>query len=172
MKKLTWIVLVVSITVSLTLFGCGPKETEEDVTEEVTEEATEEVAEDTEETAEDEVAVDIEEMTAEIKAVVEEVNDYKSSHNMGNTDKDEFASAYSGFTEKFEDLKTVYSVSTPTDDQKEAFEELMGILDTAIDAMSKSSEGAKAGIPDGLPLSMDGATKWQEVNDFFGIELE
>jgi uncharacterized phage infection (PIP) family protein YhgE len=165
--------MLISITVlSLAIFGCGPKETEEEVTEEATEEATEETAEDTEEATEEGVAVNIEEMTAEIKAVVEEVNDYKSNHNMGNTDKSEFAGAFSGYVEKFEDLKTVYSVSTPTDEQKDTFEKLMGVLDTAIDAMSKSSEGAKAGIPDGLPLSMDGATKWQEVNEFFGIELE
>ncbi|MCP4228791.1 MAG: hypothetical protein GY771_01400 [bacterium] len=168
MKKLTWFILVFLAVVSLALFGCGPKETDEEATEEATEDTTDE----TEEATEDEAAVDIEEMTAEIKTVVEEANDYMSTHNMGNTDKAELSKAYFGYVEKFEELKTVYSVSTPTDKQKEGFDKLVGVLDNAIDAMSKYSEGAKATGMDGMKISMEAATKWQEVNKFFGIELE
>jgi hypothetical protein len=170
MRKPTWLILISIAFLSLLIFGCGPKEADE-ITEDVTEEPTEEI-EEIEEITEDEVAVDIEGMTAEIKVVVEEVNDYMSSHNMGNTDKGELADAYFGYLGKFEDLKTTYSVATPTDEQKESFGKLMDILDTAIDAMAKYSEGAKATGMDAMKISMEAASDWQKVNTFFGIELE
>lgn len=170
MEKTTWLMLVTIAFLSLVIFGCGPKETDE-VTEEITEETTEEITEETEEDIGEEAAVDIEEMTAEIKAVVEEVNGYMSSHNMGNTDKGELADAYFGYLEEFEELKTMYSVATPTEDQKESFDKLMDILDTAADAMSKYSEGAKATGMDAMKISMEAASEWQKVNSFFGIEL-
>ncbi len=170
MERTTWLMLATIAMLSLVFFGCGPKETDE-VTEDTTEEITEEVTEETEEDMGEESAVDIEEMTGEIKAIVEEVNDYMSSHNMGNTDKRELADAYFGYLEKFEELKTNYSAVTPTDDQKESFDKLMDILDTATDAMSKYSEGAKATGMDAMKISMEAASEWQEVNTFFGIEL-
>ena len=170
MRKLTWLTLISIAFLSLLIFGCGPKETEE-ISEDATEETVEEI-EEIEEITEDEVAVDIEGMTAGIKAIVEEVNEYMTSHNMGNTDKGELADAYLGYVGKFEDLKTAYSVATPTDKQKESFDKLMGIVDTAIDAMAKYSEGAKAAGMDAMKISMEAASKWQEVNTFFGVELE
>ncbi len=170
MSKRNWLLLISVIIFSLAIFGCGPKETDEEVTEEATEETTEDTSEETVDATEED-GVNIEEITAEIKTAVSEVNDYMSSHNMGNTDKGELSDAYFGYLEKFEGLKTTYSVATPTDEQKESFDKLIDVLDAAIDAMSKYSEGAKASGMDGMTISMEAASKWQEVNKFFGIEL-
>lgn len=170
MNKITWLILISFAAFSLAIFGCGPKETGEEVTEETTEEAVEETGEVTEETTEKE-GVDIEEMTAEIKTMVEEVNTYQGNHNTNNTSKTEFAETYFGYAEKFEDLKTVYSIATPTEKQKESFDKLIIVLDKAIDSMSKYSEGAEAPGMDGMLISMDAAKLWEEVNTFFGIEL-
>ena len=126
----------------------------------------------------------VDEMRTEIKTVVEEVNDYMSIYNLSNTDKGELLDTYSRFAAAFDRIKIAYSptnfegikgahsATTLTDGQKDSYDELIRILDIAIYAMSKYSEGFKSTGLKSVSVLMDGATKWQEVNEFFGIELE
>lgn len=128
-----------------------------------------EVTEPTEETTKEPVeTADPSTMKEDFKAVFDDVNKYMETHNQSNTGADELSAAYGGFAAAFAELKEKYGGVEPADPDKTEYEKMLGLMDKAAASMSKYSEGIAKGVPDGIQLSLEGATLWDEVKNEFG----
>ncbi len=183
MRKAFFIILAFGLVIAM--FACGgakeykcPEcgevfESKEALDEHVAEAHTaEETVEPTDEAGEEEPAeetADVAAMKEEFKAVFNDVNNYMETHNQGNTGPDGLSAAYGDFAAAFAEMNEKFGVIEPTEVEKAEYDKILGLMDKAATSMSKYSEGIAKGVPDGLQLSLEGATLWDEVKkDFAG----
>jgi hypothetical protein len=180
MRKIFIITLV--FVLAVLMFACGGEEykceecgevfdSEEALNEHIAEAHGEaEVTEPAEETAVEpaEGAADVVAMKGDFKTVFDDVNEYMETHNQSNTGADELSAAYGDFAAAFTEMKEKYGTVEPAGPDKTEYEKMLGLMDKAATSMSKYSEGIAKGIPDGIALSLEGATLWDEVKNEFG----
>lgn len=178
----TILAVTFALGLALAFYACGGKEykceecgetfaTKEALKEHVMEvHARGGAGEPTEETLEEptEATADLAGIKAEFKSAFDEVNRYMETHNQSNTSADALSAAYSGFAGKFGDMKAKYETVKTSEKDKAEYDRMIALMAKASDSMSKYSEGIKKGIPDGIALSLEGATLWDEVKKDFG----
>lgn len=180
MRKLLFISLA-SVLV-LAILGCGGGEykceecgevfdSEEALNEHIGEAHGEtEVAEPTDESTEEptEEAVDVAMMKDDFKEVFDDVNEYMETHNQSNTGAGELSAAYGDFATAFGEMKEEYETVGPAEKDKIEYDKILALMGKAETSMSKYSEGIAKGVPEGIQLSLEGATLWDEVKNEFG----
>jgi hypothetical protein len=180
MRKPFFTLLILVLVLSL--FACGGEkykcdkcgkvfDSEEALNEHVKEAHGEaEVTEPAEGTTEEptEGAADVVAMKEDFKAVFGDVNKYMETHNQSNTSAGELSTAYADFATAFAGMKAKYDAVTPAEADKAEYDKMVGLMGKAETSMSKYSDGIKKGVPDGIALSLEGATLWDEVKNEFG----
>ena len=104
----------------------------------------------------------------DFKEVFDEVNGYMETHNQSNTDADELSAAYSDFAAAFAEMKEVYETAEPAEEDEAEYDKMFALMEKAETSMSKYSDGIAKGVPEGIQLSLEGATLWDEVRNEFG----
>jgi len=176
MRKLLFMSL--TFVLALAMFACGGKDYECDECGEVfdSEEALNEhidevhgeteVAEPTEEPSEK--GADVTAMKEDFKETFDDVNEYMETHNQSNTGADELAATYGDFAAAFAEMKEEYEAVGPTGKDKAEYDKMLALMGKAEKSMSKYSEGIAKGVPEGIQISLEGATLWDEVRKEFG----
>jgi oligoendopeptidase F len=113
-------------------------------------------------------AADVVAMKEDFKAVFDDVNEYMETHNQSNTSAGELSAAYADFATAFADMKEKYEGAAPADADKAEYDKTLELMGKAETSMSKYSDGIEKGVPDGIALSLEGATLWDEVKNEFG----
>jgi hypothetical protein len=91
------------------------------------------------------------------------------THNQSNTGADELSAAYNGFAVVFGEMKEEYEAVEAAEKDKAEYDKMFALMGKAETSMSKYSDGIAKGIPEGIQLSLEGATLWDEVkNEFAG----
>lgn len=113
-------------------------------------------------------AADVVAMKEDFKTVFDDVNKYMETHNQSNTSAGELSTAYADFATAFAEMKEKYEATAPAETDKAEYGKTLGLMGKAETSMSKYSDGIKKGVPDGIALSLEGATLWDEVKNEFG----
>jgi|GEM_PF-2024185 len=176
-------IIPLTFALVLAMFACGGGEykceecgevfdSEEALNEHIKEAHGEtEVAEPTEEATEEPTGetADIAAMKEDFKEVFDDVNGYMETHNQGNTGADELSAAYGDFAATFAEMKEEYEAAEPAEKDKAEYDKMLALMGKAETSMSKYSDGIAKGVPDGIQLSLEGATLWDDIkNEFAG----